>query len=126
MLEAHTMRPIVLSRSLRQTFGVWSSSPISCKSLMIFFLRELDGVVIEVYLPTAPLDAGFALGLFPADGCVDHLHEDHHQGEALTGLGSPKGCQNIIHVKPSFVWHEAEKAVDVTHQEGSHTLPPIG
>ena len=62
------------------------------QKLKDFVLGELDGVVIEVDLPAAPLDAGFALGLFPADGCVDHLHEDHHEGESLAGLGSPEGC----------------------------------
>ena len=82
--------------------------------------------MIEIDLPAAPLDAGLALGLFRADGCVDHLHEDDQGRESLPGLGAPKGREDVIHVQPGFMRHKTEEAVDLAHQKGSDTLPPVG
>ena len=82
--------------------------------------------MVEVDLPAAPLDAGLALGLFLADGCVDHLHEEDHDGESLPGLGAPKGREDVIHVQPGFMRHKTEKAVDLAHQKSSDALPPVG
>ena len=46
---------------------------------------QLDGVKVEVDIPSTPSDAGLALGFLPANGGVDHLHEDDQQSQAVDG-----------------------------------------
>ena len=113
MLVAQTRSPIVRSRSLRQALGRRRSSAICSWSLRIFPLVSLDGVKVEVDIPSTPSDAGLALGFLPANGGVDHKNEDDQQGQAVDGRGAPQGRQEIIDIQPSLVWHEAEDMVDL-------------
>ena len=65
--------------------------------------HELNGVVREVDLPTAPNQAILELHLFPRNGCCNGTKEEHRQGKHVWCAIPDECTEQVVHKEKGFV-----------------------